>query len=101
MVSELILSLVKECLLPRLVEEAGSYAIQRAKGGRSVAGAAEAARRRRWPVPPGLRARRPTRLPLHVVPATSVVSATPGRARLRVAGLRGEPARARAVASRV
>jgi hypothetical protein len=83
----MLLEVFAEHLLPTLVAEASSYAIRHA---------ARHAARSTSPQP--VRQRQPQPVPrVRMVSATTVLSETPGRARLQVAGLRGDPARAAAM----
>lgn len=109
-VGEMLLDFAARRLLPMVVEEIGNYAVQQVTRGVARSAHQRLARRPSLrlvptvhqaaaPVRASHAARPPLRLvpPLAILPATSVVSHTPGRVRLQVAGVAGDPARAAAV----
>ncbi len=81
---------VAECVLPTFVNEVGTAAACHAARhvARSVFDCDDSS------------APRPA-TPLYAVPATTVLSQTPGRVRLKIMGLHGDYARARALAARL
>ncbi len=90
-IGALVLEFVAEAVLPTLATEVGTYAVRRA--------AQEVVRGRAVPGPS--RASAPPPRGIHAVAATTVLSQTPGRVRLRVVGLPGDARRAADLTARL